>query len=40
MGQIHIWVPSVIPSRILPVMGYRDLNDLRKVIIVGSGPAA
>lgn len=33
-------VPRLVPKRLVPAFATRDYNDMRKVVVVGSGPAA
>ena len=39
-GKISLYVPRFVPKRIIPFSFPRDYNDLRKVVIIGSGASA
>lgn len=39
-GEISIFVPKTPPKKIRPNLYLRDYSDLRKVVIIGAGPAA
>lgn len=38
-GEVSLYIPQFIPTLVRALDGVRDYNDLRKVVIVGSGPA-
>jgi len=39
-GQVSVYAPLFVPKRLVPHCLPRDYNDLRKVIVIGSGAAA
>lgn len=39
-GKVVVFAPKVVPKRLVPAFATRDYNDMRKVVVVGSGPAA
>lgn len=38
--RIEVYAPRLIPKKVIPQYGFRDLNDLRKVLVYGRGAAA
>lgn len=38
-GKVYVYAPKSIPKRLIPHTMPRDYNDMRKVVIVGTGPA-
>lgn len=38
-GEVSLFIPQYIPTMVRALDGVRDYNDLRKVVIVGTGPA-
>lgn len=38
-GKLAVFIPDVPPKRIKPLISGRDLNDLRRVVLIGSDPA-
>jgi len=39
-GKVILWAPAIVPKRLIPAFATRDYNDVRKVVVIGSGPAA
>jgi len=39
-GKVILWAPAIVPKRLIPAFATRDHNDVRKVLVIGSGPAA
>ena len=39
-GKVILWAPAIVPKRLIPAFATRDHNDVRKVVVIGAGPAA
>ncbi|KAL4438557.1 hypothetical protein ABPG74_015455 [Tetrahymena malaccensis] len=39
-GKVILYAPKIVPKRLIPAFASRDINDVRKVVVIGAGPAA